>query len=115
MGDLVSPGWASVRTLAPLKEVESHIDLNDQRLLKLTGRLPRGVTCPGDASHYDPSAGDGGYRREEQRSGSFFTLSLSFEDVKRCDSANKHLRKQRQEVRAELRKRIEAYIGNCYQ
>eukprot|EP00928_Gymnodinium_smaydae_P038725 TRINITY_DN26643_c0_g4_i2.p1 TRINITY_DN26643_c0_g4~~TRINITY_DN26643_c0_g4_i2.p1 ORF type:complete len:923 (+),score=120.31 TRINITY_DN26643_c0_g4_i2:73-2769(+) len=113
--DLVSPGWAAVRTLAPLKQVECEVDKNDQRMLRLVGRLKKGASCPGEASVYDSSNSEFGVRVPlEERTGSFFTLSLSFEDVKRCAAADKHVQNQRAEVREQLRLQIERYVdGLC--
>jgi len=110
--DLVSPGWAAVRTLAPIRQVESQIDRTDQRTLRLGVRLPKGFSCPGEASSYDPATCEQSWRLppEEHRSGSFFMLTLSFEDVKRCDCADRHVKKRRDEVRKQLRQRVEAFI-----
>lgn len=113
--DLLSPGWAVVRTLAPLRQVDSQIDHTDPRTLRLGIRLARGAACPSEASPYDPSV-DAQFRLpvEEHRGSSFFMLTLSFEDVKRCHCADLHFRRRRTEVRAQLRGRIEAFVeGFC--
>jgi len=108
--DLVSPGWAAVRTLAPVRQVESYVDRTDQRTLRLGIRLPRGASCPGEAACYDPAKSELGFSPEEHRGGSFFMLTLSFEDVKRCHCADHHVKKRRQEVRAQVRQKVEAFI-----
>jgi hypothetical protein len=112
--DLQTIGLAVVRTLSAVRQVEPVIDRQDPRTLRLGIRLPRGAQCPGEAAPYDPSIADGNLRlpAEEQRASSFFMLTLSFEDVKRCLCADQHLRKRRQEVRQELRTRVESFIEN---
>jgi hypothetical protein len=110
--DLQKIGLAVVRTLCPVRQVEPMIDRTDPRTLKLGIRLPKGAHCPGEASTYEPAGTDGGPRlpAEEQRGSAFFMLTLSFEDVKRCLCADQHLRKCRQEVREQLRARVENFI-----
>lgn len=110
--DVVSPGWAAVRTVTPVRQVESQIDHGDERTLRLAIRLPKGNPCPGDASCYDPASCEPGLRLhpEEQRGGSFYMLTLSFEDPKRCFFADQHVRKRRQDVRAQVRRRLDAFI-----
>jgi len=116
--DLASPGCGVVKTLAAVRQVEPQIDRNDQRTLRLGIRLARGSQCPGEASPYDPATADLNFRLppEEHRGSSFFMLTLSFEDHKRCQCANDHLRARRAQVRAELRSRVEAFVdGLCSQ
>merc|ERR1712039_245850 len=112
--DLVNPGWAVVRTLAPVRQVDCKVDSGDQRTLRLGIRLARGAPCPSEASPYDPGNADAQFRLpvEEHRGSSFFMLTLSFEDTKRSHCANDHLQKRRREVRAQLRERVEAFIDD---
>jgi len=116
--DLASPGCGVVKTLAAIRQVDPQVDRNDQRILRLGIRLARGSSCPGEASPYDPATADLNFRLppEEHRGSSFFMLTLSFEDHKRCQCANDHLRDRRTKVRAELRSRVEAFVdGLCAQ
>eukprot|EP00927_Polykrikos_kofoidii_P043771 TRINITY_DN37865_c0_g1_i1.p1 TRINITY_DN37865_c0_g1~~TRINITY_DN37865_c0_g1_i1.p1 ORF type:complete len:864 (+),score=129.65 TRINITY_DN37865_c0_g1_i1:207-2798(+) len=108
----VVPGMGVVKTLAPLRQVEAQIDQSDERTLRLAIRLPKGAACPGEASCYDPATCEPGFRLhpEEQRCGSSFTLTLSFEDPKRCRSADDHVRENRRKVRADLKRRMEGFI-----
>lgn len=114
--DLVNPGWASVRTVLPVRFVEPHVDrAADPRTLRLCVRLAKGTECPGEAWSYDPaSTTDPSLKlaAEELRGSAFFMLTLSFEDVRRCDCAQVHLEKQREEVRAQLRHRVEAFVDS---
>lgn len=113
--DLECPGLAVVRTLAPVRQVDSQIDRTDPRTLRLGIRLARGAACPSEASPCDPAGADH-FRlpAEEHRGGSLFMLTLSFEDVKRCHCADHHLRRRRADVREQLRERAEAFIeGLC--
>lgn len=108
--DLVSPGWAVVRTLCPVRFVECQIDGNDPRMLRLSIRLTKGVVVPGEANALTEGFGV----QEECRGSSLHVLALGFEDTKRCHCAHQHLRKRRQEVRAQVRNSVEAFIsGLC--
>jgi len=114
--DLISPGWAVVKTLCAVRSVDPLVTPGDSRTLRLMIRLPKGSSCPGDASAYDPSTANLGFLlpAEERRGSAFFTLALSFEDVKRCRNAELHLFERRKAVREHLKKRIEAFIeGLC--
>jgi len=115
--DLVSPGWAIVRTLAPVRVVESQVDRADSRTLRLGVRLARGAPGPSESSAYDPTTGaEAGswLSADEHRGSSLYTLTLSFEDTKRCHCADLHLSNRRKEVRAQLRRRLEAFVdGFC--
>jgi len=109
--DLVHPGWAVVRTLAPVRLVDSQIDSKDPRSLRLGIRLPKGASCPSEASPWDASIDDQ-FRVsiEELRGSSFFLLTLSFENLNRCQFAERHLRKRRVEVRAQIKNNVEAFV-----
>jgi len=131
--DLVSPGWGIVRTLAPVRAVETQIDRNHPQTLRLhlatpsppiptpnkrLGiRLPKDAPSPGAASSYDPATCEEPFFRklaDEHRGSSFYMLTLNFMDTKRCHCADLHLRKRRQEVRAQLKKRAEEFVeGFC--
>jgi len=109
--DLVHPGWAVVRTLAPVRLVDSQIDNKDPRTLRLGIRLPKGANCPSEASPWDVSIDDQ-FRlsTEELRGSSFFLLTLSFENLNRCQIAKDHLKKRRVEIRAQIRNNVEALV-----
>jgi len=110
--DLMTPGLGVVRTVCPIRQVEPMIDRSDPRTLRLGIKLAKGASCPGEAMAYDPSGTEGGLRPpvEDNKFGSFFMLTLSFEDVKRCLCADQHVRLRRQEVRTEVKARVEAFI-----
>lgn len=109
--DFENPGWALVKTLAPVRQVDSQVDRADPRTLRLYIRLLRGAACPSEAS---PCEAGGKLGAEESRQSSLFLLTLNFEDVKRCHCADNHLRRRRQEVRRLLQERAEAFIeGLC--
>lgn len=109
--DLQTPGLAVVRTLCPVRQVDPKIDRSDPRTLRLEIRMSKDAQCPGEAMTYDPSRTDGARTSPEDHKGSsFFMLTLSFEDVKRCLCADQHLRRRRQEVRGEIKNRVEAFI-----
>lgn len=116
--DLVSAGWAIVRTMAPVRAVEPHIDAHDSQTLRLAIRLPRGLPGPGETSPYDPATcEDDGFLRklaDEHRSSILYTVTLKFMDNMRCTYACTHLTKRRQEVRGELRRRADKFVeGFC--
>ncbi|CAK0886950.1 unnamed protein product [Prorocentrum cordatum] len=112
--DLVAAGSAVVRTSVPVRQVEPHVDRGDPRSLRLGLRLPRSTPCPGEARPYDPSLGEvePGMRPapEELRGSSLFTVTLAFEDTRRCRIADEHLRRRRGVARQLLQGRVEAFV-----
>ncbi|OLQ09965.1 hypothetical protein AK812_SmicGene6369 [Symbiodinium microadriaticum] len=90
--DLVQPGWAVARTLVPLRHVDAQVDRTDHRMLRLTLRLAKGASCPGEART------------------SCFLLTLSFEDNQRRLFAENHLRKYRKAVREHLSANVEKFV-----
>jgi len=100
-----------------VRTVETQIDRNHPQTLRLGIRLPKGAPSPGAASSYDPATCEEPFFRklaDEHRGSSFYMLTLNFMDTKRCHCADLHLRKRRQEVRAQLKKRAEEFVeGFC--
>ncbi|CAE7908320.1 unnamed protein product, partial [Symbiodinium microadriaticum] len=113
--DLVQPGWAVARTLVPLRHVDAQVDRTDHRMLRLTLRLAKGASCPGEASAYDPGGADPGFGVAEGAAGpqtSCFLLTLSFEDNQRRLFAENHLRKYRKAVREHLSANVEKFVDD---
>jgi len=96
--DLTTPGWAVVKTQWPIRSVQSWIDRSDPRTLRVGMHALRGTASHGEANVYRQS--EPGLTPIGERPSSYLTLSLSFEDVKKCHMVDKHLQKRRQEVRA---------------
>jgi len=105
--DLTMMGWAVVKTLWPLRSVQSLIDRSDPRTLRLGMNALRGAVGSGEAT-VSRSAESGGGAGD--RPSMYLTLTLNFEDVTRCHSADKHLQKCRQEVRAKLMEKAVAFV-----
>jgi hypothetical protein len=102
--DLKTPGWAVVTTLWPIHLIQSQVDRSDPRSLQIGMQAHRGGAAPGEAAV--PSTGFGA-----ERKGSL--LTLNFEDVSRCHTADMHLRKSRQEVRTQLMQQALAFVNKC--
>lgn len=102
--DVLNPGWGVVRSLCPVRHVEPKIDRADPRTVRLSMRLTKDQQGPGEATPVDAAPG------EETKGSSFFQLILSFEDVRRAQTAEHHLRSRRMEVRVAVRQRIEAFV-----
>jgi len=104
--DLAAPGFGVVSTLWPVRQVHSHVDRSDPRTLQL------GMNALASASHSRPDQPGGGVpgASPERPKEGFLTISLSFEDVKKCHGANVHLQKRRMEVRAQLAQRAAAFL-----
>lgn len=104
--DLAMMGWAEVRTLWPLRSLQSLVDRSDPRTLRLGMHALPGSVGVGEAAMSRSSDGSGG-----ERPGCYLTLSLNFEDVKKCMFADKHLQKRRQHVRAQLMEKSLAFVN----
>lgn len=78
--DILTPGYAVVKTLVPLRYVEP-LDCSDPRQLCLKAK---NLEEPGES----------------------MTINLTFEDTKRCSIAESHLMKHRKQVRERLCKKV---------
>lgn len=106
--DLASPGWCVVRTLWPLQQVQSLIDRSDPRTLQVGMHSYQPGNSPGEAvcgSAQQP-LGDHG----EEKVGAYYTLTLNFEDFRRCHAADVHLQRRRTEVRASLMRKAVNFV-----
>lgn len=103
--DLTMMGWAVVKTLWPIRSVQSLIDRSDPRTLRIGIHALRGSVGSGEAAVSRSSEIGGG-----ERPGNYLTLTLNFEDVKRCHSADRHLQNRRQEVRGHLMQKAMVFI-----
>merc|ERR1719271_2381104 len=90
-------GWAVIKTCWPIRSVQSLIDRSDPRTLRLGMHVIRGTIDIGEASVSRTSETAGG-----ERPSMHLTLTLYFEDVKKCITADKHLEARRQDVREKL-------------
>lgn len=99
--DLTTPGWAGVKLRWPIWKVQSLIDRSDPRTLQLGFQSHRPGQSPGEATMCSPPAG------------TYFTLTLNFEDVRRCHAADMHLVKRRTEQRQRLLQQIYAFVATC--
>jgi len=112
--DLTSPGWAVVRTLCPLRQVEAQVDRSDPRTLRLVLHVTKkGGPTPGEAVAFDPSQVEPGRRpptEDNLRCSSYYMITLNFEDVKGCHCADMHIQKHGQKIRSMLLERLEAFI-----
>lgn len=110
--DLTSPGYAEIRTMLPLRCVEPFSERLEPRTLRLRVKLDSGTKMPQEAFPLDPGAGDAAYRisQEDARGSAYCLLTLSFEDVRRCQCAEAHIRNSRQAVRLQVLRNIEAYV-----
>uniref|UniRef100_A0A7S1AZN9 FPL domain-containing protein n=1 Tax=Noctiluca scintillans TaxID=2966 RepID=A0A7S1AZN9_NOCSC len=93
--DLTKPGWSVVKTLWPIHLVQSIIDRSDPRTVQVGMHAPRSE----NGSNRKPLT--------------YLTLTLSFEDVTRCHSADQHLQKRRLAVRGVLMRKALAFVQRC--
>lgn len=98
--DLATPGWMVVTNASPIWQVQSLIDRSDPRTLQLGMRSQK----PGC------DVGAGPYHSHETK---LTTLTLSFEDVKRCHDADVHLQRRRFDVRSQILKKASAFVDTC--
>eukprot|EP00928_Gymnodinium_smaydae_P030568 TRINITY_DN22696_c0_g2_i2.p1 TRINITY_DN22696_c0_g2~~TRINITY_DN22696_c0_g2_i2.p1 ORF type:complete len:746 (-),score=142.71 TRINITY_DN22696_c0_g2_i2:64-2301(-) len=110
--DLSSPGWLVVRTLWPLSRVQSLVDRGDPRTLRLGLSARRGSPGPGEAI--------AAFRQqaplevaEDDCQGAYYTLTLNFEDVRRCHAANLHLQDCRKDLRGKLNQSVLEFVERC--
>jgi hypothetical protein len=107
--DLTMMGWAVIKTLWPIRSVQSLIDRSDPRTLRIGMHAIRGTVGIGEAlvsRSSDPAAGE--------KASMYLTLTLCFEDVKRCIAADKHLAVRRREVREKVLLKALAFVdGHC--
>merc|ERR1719424_1335139 len=73
--DLSSPGWAVVKTMWPLWQVQSFVDRCDPRTLQVGLRARLGGPHPGGAQLVVPPKGSAG---GEEKTSSYFTLAIEF-------------------------------------
>jgi len=100
--DATAPGWAIVKTLCPIWQVQSLVDRGDPRTLQVFLHARTVQVYSGDA--YVDRRGAG---RAET------TCVLNFEDVRRCHAANEHLDGRRQKIRVELMQKLAMFVGKC--
>jgi len=110
--DLSAPGWVVIRTSWPLRQVQSLIDRSDPRTLRLGMHAYRGGACPGEATAtFSPTPMIAApVDTMDDRLSAYYTITLNFEDVKRCHSADVHLQRRRQEVRSRLLLKAAAFV-----
>eukprot|EP00434_Breviolum_minutum_P021630 symbB.v1.2.019091.t1/scaffold1550.1/size112250/1 len=83
--DMEKHGWATVKTVLPLRHVEPKMDSNEPRQLRLHARSPEE---PGETS----------------------VITLTFEDSKRCSVAEHHLTKYRKQAALERLKHVDVDV-----
>lgn len=111
--DLTSPGWAVVKTLWPIWQVQSLIDRSDPRTLRIGLYAPRGGMQPGEATASASAPRRPGFAEEPGRS-TYYTITLNFEDVRRCHSADQHLQRCRTSCRASMLRQTLVFVdGYC--
>jgi len=100
--DLSLPGWVVVKTLWPLRQVQSLIDRSDPRTMIVGMQSHRGPAYQGAevCAPACPSAEANTYR----------AIMLHFDDVKRCHTASVHIQRRRQEVRSHVLRMISKFI-----
>lgn len=98
--DLAKPGWAVVTTLWPIQQVQCLIDRSNPRLLMVAMQGHRSGLPPGECLAERLGTGPS----------TCFTMTLNFEDVRRCHRAQAHLQGRCWEVRARLLREAVAFV-----
>jgi hypothetical protein len=110
--DLSSPGWAMIKTLWPLWQVQSFVDRSDPRILQVGLRAKQGGKRPGGAMPVVRPNSRGTI--VEDRPDAFFTLTLEFEDPGRCHEVDVHFRSRRRDTRDQLLLQAIAFAERCH-
>ena len=101
--DLSTPDRMVITTLWPVHQVQSLIDRSDPRTLRV-GMMAHHSAGPPPGESVASAAAPGA-------STAFYGIALSFEDVKRCHSADKHLQRRRHEARAQMARRLVEFLA----
>eukprot|EP00931_Biecheleriopsis_adriatica_P061203 TRINITY_DN36797_c0_g1_i1.p1 TRINITY_DN36797_c0_g1~~TRINITY_DN36797_c0_g1_i1.p1 ORF type:complete len:814 (+),score=157.76 TRINITY_DN36797_c0_g1_i1:79-2520(+) len=95
------PGSAEVTTVWPIWQVQSLIDRSDPRTLQIGMNAHKNGMPPGEAVAYNPPVS------------SYFTLTLNFDDVKKCNEAAVHLQSGRRTVRGKMLQKAVTFVDAC--
>ncbi|CAE7157835.1 unnamed protein product [Symbiodinium necroappetens] len=88
--DVGSDSSSTVTTVWPIWQVQSLIDRSDPRTLQIGMNAHKPGMRPGEAIAYNPPVC------------TYFTLTLNFDDVKKCNEAAVHLQTRRRVVRGQM-------------
>jgi len=88
-------------TLWPVWQVQSLIDRSDPRTLQIGMNAHRPGMKPGEAVAYNPPVS------------TYFTLTLSFADLKKCNEAAVHLQTRRRAVRGQMLQKAASFVSAC--
>lgn len=105
--DLTTPGFGLVRTCWPLWQVQSFIDRSDPRTLWVGMRGPDTAANTASTDIFSCVPMKNGIERFDTA----MTITLNFDDVKRCCTAESHLHQRRQCTRMEVMKKAAQFVG----
>mmetsp|Transcript_61450 Transcript_61450/g.143822 ORF Transcript_61450/g.143822 Transcript_61450/m.143822 type:complete len:806 (-) Transcript_61450:182-2599(-) len=92
---------AVVTTVWPIWQVQSLIDRSDPRTLQIGMNAHKPGMRPGEAIAYNPPVC------------TYFTLTLNFDDVKKCNEAAVHLQTRRRGVRGQMLQKAASFFEQC--
>jgi len=99
--DLAAPGWAVVKTLRPIWQVQPLVDRGDPRTLQLVLHAQSDVRAScSEASRL-------------QAAGGYIVMSLDFEDVRHAHEAIVHLQARRRDLRGQLMRKAVVFVQAC--
>mmetsp|Transcript_19646 Transcript_19646/g.34805 ORF Transcript_19646/g.34805 Transcript_19646/m.34805 type:complete len:783 (-) Transcript_19646:76-2424(-) len=96
-----SSSTAEVTTVWPIWQVQSLVDRSDPRTLQIGLNAHKPGMPPGEAVAYNPPVS------------SYFTLTLSFQDVGKCNDAAVHLQARRRAVRSQMVQKASTFVEAC--
>ncbi|CAE7205074.1 CLEC16A [Symbiodinium sp. KB8] len=99
--DVGSDSSSTVTTVWPIWQVQSLIDRSDPRTLQIGMNAHKPGMRPGEAIAYNPPVC------------TYFTLTLNFDDVKKCNEAAVHLQTRRRVVRGQMLQKAASFFDQC--